>query len=89
MPLSVFRQCPSETLGYVRRMRPRGTQQFALSARTPPGRLARLVDPGGRRRAGDAELSGQEYVPNMYASEAKDAIKKSREDDDQIEADEE
>jgi len=33
-----------------------------------------------------AELSGQEYVPNMYASEAKDAIKKSREDDDQIEA---
>ena len=36
-----------------------------------------------------AELSGQEYVPNMYASEAKDAIKKSREDDDQIEADEE
>ena len=36
-----------------------------------------------------AELSGQEYVPNMYASEAKDAIKKSREDDDQIETDEE
>lgn len=36
-----------------------------------------------------AELSGQEYVPNMYASEAKDAIKKSREDDDQIEADDE
>lgn len=36
-----------------------------------------------------AELSGQEYVPNMYASEAKDAIKKSREDDDEIEADEE
>jgi len=36
-----------------------------------------------------AELSGQEYVPNMYASEAKDAIKKSREDDDQIEIDEE
>lgn len=36
-----------------------------------------------------AELSGQEYVPNMYASDAKDAIKKSREDDDQIEADEE
>ena len=36
-----------------------------------------------------AELSGQEYVPNMYASEAKDAIKKSREDDDQIESDEE
>lgn len=36
-----------------------------------------------------AELSGQEYVPNMYASEAKDAIKKSQEDNDQIEADEE
>lgn len=36
-----------------------------------------------------AELSGQEYVPNMYASEAKQAIKKSQEDDDQIEADEE
>ena len=36
-----------------------------------------------------AELSGQEYVPNMYASEAKDAIKKSREYDDQIESDEE
>jgi 1-acyl-sn-glycerol-3-phosphate acyltransferase len=36
-----------------------------------------------------AELSGQEYVPNMYASEAKDAIKKSREDDDEIESDEE
>ena len=36
-----------------------------------------------------AELTGQEYVPNMYASEAKDAIKKSREDDDEIESDEE
>jgi 1-acyl-sn-glycerol-3-phosphate acyltransferase len=36
-----------------------------------------------------AELSKQEYVPNMYASEAKDAIKKSREDEDQIESDEE
>jgi len=36
-----------------------------------------------------AELSKQEYVPNMYASEAKDAIKKSRLDEDQIESDEE
>ena len=36
-----------------------------------------------------AELSQQEYVPNMYASEAKDAIKKSQEDEDQIESDEE
>jgi 1-acyl-sn-glycerol-3-phosphate acyltransferase len=35
-----------------------------------------------------AELSKQEYVPNMYASEAKDAIKKSRADDEQIESDE-
>jgi 1-acyl-sn-glycerol-3-phosphate acyltransferase len=35
-----------------------------------------------------AELSKQEYVPNMYASEAKDAIKKSRADEDQIESDE-
>ncbi len=36
-----------------------------------------------------AELSKQEYVPNMYASEAKDAIKKSQVDEDQIESDEE
>jgi 1-acyl-sn-glycerol-3-phosphate acyltransferase len=36
-----------------------------------------------------AELSKQEYVPNMYASEAKDAIKKSQADEDQIESDEE
>jgi 1-acyl-sn-glycerol-3-phosphate acyltransferase len=36
-----------------------------------------------------AELSKQEYVPNMYASEAKDAIKNSKIDDDQIELDEE
>jgi 1-acyl-sn-glycerol-3-phosphate acyltransferase len=36
-----------------------------------------------------AELSKQEYVPNMYASEAKDAINKSQEDEDQIESDEE
>jgi 1-acyl-sn-glycerol-3-phosphate acyltransferase len=36
-----------------------------------------------------AELSKQEYVPNMYASEAKDAIKKSRADEDQFESDEE
>ena len=36
-----------------------------------------------------AELSKQEYVPNMYASEAKDAIKKSKLDEDQIESDEE
>ena len=35
-----------------------------------------------------AELSKQEYVPNMYASEAKDAIKKSQADEDQIESDE-
>ena len=35
-----------------------------------------------------AELSKQEYVPNMYASEAKDAIKKSLKDEDQIESDE-
>jgi 1-acyl-sn-glycerol-3-phosphate acyltransferase len=36
-----------------------------------------------------AELSKQEYVPNMYASEAKDAIKKSYAEEDQIESDEE
>ena len=36
-----------------------------------------------------AELSKQEYVPNMYASEAKDAIKKSSVEEDQIESDEE
>ena len=36
-----------------------------------------------------AELSKQEYVPNMYASEAKDAIRNSKVDDDQIESDEE
>ena len=36
-----------------------------------------------------AELSKQEYVPNMYASEAKYAIKKSQEDEYQIESDEE
>jgi len=36
-----------------------------------------------------AELSKQEYVPNMYASEAKDAIKKSYGEEDQIESDEE
>ena len=36
-----------------------------------------------------AELSKQEYVPNMYASEAKDAIKKSYVEVDQIESDEE
>ena len=36
-----------------------------------------------------AELSKQEYVPNMYASEAKDAIKKSQVNEDQIESDEE
>jgi len=36
-----------------------------------------------------AELSKQEYVPNMYASEAKDAIKKSYTEEDQIESDEE
>ena len=36
-----------------------------------------------------AELSKQEYVPNMYASEAKDAIKKSKLEEDQIESDEE
>jgi 1-acyl-sn-glycerol-3-phosphate acyltransferase len=36
-----------------------------------------------------AELSKQEYVPNMYASEAQDAIKKSQADEDQIESDEE
>ena len=36
-----------------------------------------------------AELSKQEYVPNMYASEAKDAIKKSYVEEDQIESDEE
>ncbi|NBO51253.1 MAG: 1-acyl-sn-glycerol-3-phosphate acyltransferase [Actinobacteria bacterium] len=35
-----------------------------------------------------AELSKQEYVPNMYASEAKDAIKKSLKDEDQIESEE-
>jgi 1-acyl-sn-glycerol-3-phosphate acyltransferase len=35
-----------------------------------------------------AELSKQEYVPNMYASEAKDAIRKSKADEDQIESDE-
>lgn len=36
-----------------------------------------------------AELSKQEYVPNMYASEAKDAISKSKLEEDAIEADEE
>lgn len=36
-----------------------------------------------------AELSKQEYVPNMYASEAKDAITKSYVEEDQIESDEE
>ena len=36
-----------------------------------------------------AALSKQEYVPNMYASEAKDAIKKSYVEEDQIESDEE
>jgi 1-acyl-sn-glycerol-3-phosphate acyltransferase len=36
-----------------------------------------------------AELSKQEYVSNMYASEAKDAIKKSYKEEDQIESDEE
>jgi len=36
-----------------------------------------------------AELSKQEYVSNMYASEAKDAIKKSYVGEDQIESDEE
>jgi 1-acyl-sn-glycerol-3-phosphate acyltransferase len=36
-----------------------------------------------------AELSKQEYVPNMYASEAKDAIKNSKLEVDQIESDEE
>jgi len=36
-----------------------------------------------------AELSKQEYVPNMYASEAKDAIKNSKIEEDQIESDEE
>jgi len=36
-----------------------------------------------------AELSKQEYVPNMYASEAKDAISKSKLEEDEIEADEE
>jgi 1-acyl-sn-glycerol-3-phosphate acyltransferase len=36
-----------------------------------------------------AELSKQEYVPNMYASEAKDAISKSKLEKDAIEADEE
>ena len=36
-----------------------------------------------------AELSKQEYVSNMYASEAKDAIKKSYVEEDQIESDEE
>ena len=36
-----------------------------------------------------AELSKQEYVPNMYASEAKDAIKNSKLEGDQIESDEE
>jgi len=36
-----------------------------------------------------AELSKQEYVPNMYASEAKDAIKNSKLEEDQIESDEE
>ena len=36
-----------------------------------------------------AVLSKQEYVPNMYASEAKDAISKSKLEEDAIEADEE
>ena len=36
-----------------------------------------------------ADLSKQEYVPNMYASEAKDAIKNSKLEEDQIESDEE
>jgi 1-acyl-sn-glycerol-3-phosphate acyltransferase len=36
-----------------------------------------------------AELSKQEYVPNMYASEAKDAIKNSKLEEDRIESDEE
>ncbi|CAB4902012.1 unannotated protein [freshwater metagenome] len=36
-----------------------------------------------------AELSKQEYIPNMYASEAKDAISKSKLEEDAIEADEE
>ena len=36
-----------------------------------------------------AELSKQEYVPNMYASEAKDAIKNSKLEEDQIESEEE
>ena len=36
-----------------------------------------------------AELSKQEYVPNMYASEAKDAIMNSKLEEDQIESDEE
>jgi 1-acyl-sn-glycerol-3-phosphate acyltransferase len=36
-----------------------------------------------------AELSKQEYVPNMYASEAKDAISKSKLEEDAIEVDEE
>jgi len=36
-----------------------------------------------------AELSKQEYVPNMYASEAKDAIKTGYVEEDQIESDEE
>ena len=36
-----------------------------------------------------AELSKQEYVPNMYASEAKDVIKKSYVEEDPIESDEE
>jgi 1-acyl-sn-glycerol-3-phosphate acyltransferase len=36
-----------------------------------------------------AELSKQEYVPNMYASEAKDAIKNSKLEEDQIESDKE
>jgi len=36
-----------------------------------------------------AELSKQEYVPNMYASEAKDAIRNSKLEEDQFESDEE
>ena len=36
-----------------------------------------------------AELSKQEYVPNLYDSEAKDAIKNSKLEEDQIESDEE
>jgi 1-acyl-sn-glycerol-3-phosphate acyltransferase len=34
-----------------------------------------------------AELSKQEYVPNMYASDAKDAIKKSLKENTDFEED--